>query len=127
VSENATEEAIERYRRTLFEMADDVGALGHTSSDRRWKRLTEQLDKDQQVLAESPAGRSAIDALIHDPRPTVRLFSATAALGWDEAAARPVLVALREDPLKYGLHSILAKHTLLDHDGLEHDDDDVEG
>jgi hypothetical protein len=127
VSENATEEAIERYRRTLFEMADDVGALGHTSSDRRWKRLTEQLDKDQRVLAESPAGRSAIKGLIDDPRPTVRLFSATATLGWDEPTARPVLVELREDPLKYGLHSILAKHTLLDHDGLEHDDDDAEG
>jgi len=127
VPENATEDAIERYRRTLFEMADDVGLLGHTSSDRRWERLTTQLDEDQRVLADSPEGRSAIEALLDDARPTVRLFSATAALGWDEPSARPVLVELREDPLKYGLHSILAKHTLLDHDGLEHDDEDAEG
>jgi hypothetical protein len=117
VSEAVIPDAIERYRQTLTEMAEIAGEQGHTSSTRRWDRLVDRLRPDEETLRESPEGRAAISALMADSRPAVRLWSATAALGWDEQTARAVLVELREQPSAYGLHSINAKHTLLGHDG----------
>jgi hypothetical protein len=116
VTESSTGGAAERYRQALFEMADLAGDQGHTSSVRRWDRLVGQLRDDSVVLQESEEGRAAISALLDDPRPTVRLWAATAALQWDEANALSTLVELREAPQTYGLHSINAKHALLDHD-----------
>ena len=108
--------AADRYRQTLEAMADLVGEQGHTDATRRWDRLVEQLDDERRVLEESEEGRSAIGALMSHPRPTVRLWSAAAALFWDEGQARPALEEIREEPLRYGLHSITAKHTLLEYD-----------
>jgi hypothetical protein len=116
VTDSSTENAIERYQRTLAELAALVGEDGHTSSDRRRDRLVEQVDAERQVLERSAEGRAAIAALLRDPRPAVRLRAATAVLGWDESAARPTLVEIRDSPSAYGLHSITAKHTLLDFD-----------
>jgi hypothetical protein len=111
--------AIQRYRQTLFEMADLAGDQGHTSSVRRWDRLVAQLRADSLVLQGSDEGRAAVSDLLDDPRPTVRLWSATTALGWDDPTARSTLIELREGPQKYGLHSINAKHALLDHDPVD--------
>jgi hypothetical protein len=116
VTEAPTAGAIERYRQTLFEMAALAGDQGHTSSVRRWNRLVDRQQAERQVLQASPEGRSAIAALMDDPRPTVRLWSASAALFWDEAQARSSLEELREAPARYGLHSITAKHTLIEFD-----------
>jgi hypothetical protein len=116
VTEAAPESVIERYLQTLAEMADLAGEQGHTSSTRRWERLVAQQEADSVALRESEEGRATITGLLVDPRPTVRLLAATAALQWDEPTARVTLVELRESPQKYGLHSINAKHTLLDHD-----------
>jgi hypothetical protein len=116
VTQSPTSGAAERYRQTLAEMADLVGDQGHTDSTRRWRRLVEQLGEDQRVLEESDEGRAAITELVDDPRPTVRLWSAAAVLFWDEGRARPALEQIREEPIGYGLHSIVAKHTLLEFD-----------
>jgi hypothetical protein len=108
------ESAIESYRRSLNDLADVVGDQGHApSSVRRWERLLSQAQSERLTLRESPEGRSAITALITDPRPTVRLWSACAALSWDEAAALETLRELRESPSLYGIHSISAKHLML--------------
>jgi hypothetical protein len=116
VTETAPTGAAERYRQTLEEMADLVGEQGHTDSTRRWGRLVERLDGERRVLDKSDEGRASITALVGDPRPTVRLWSAAATLFWDEPRARPALEEIREEPIRYGLHSIIAKHTLLEFD-----------
>jgi hypothetical protein len=108
--------AIDRYRQTLTEMAEFGGDHGFVSSTRRWDRLVDRLRQDEPVVCASGEGREAVAALLADPRPTVRLWAATAALSWDEEQARPVLVELRENPTRYGLNSISAKHTLLEFD-----------
>jgi hypothetical protein len=116
VTESPTTGAAERYRQTLGEMADLVGEQGHVDATRRWGRLVHELDDDRRVLESSAEGRAAITALMDDPRPTVRLWSAAAALFWDDQRARPALEEIREEPMRYGLHSIIAKHTLRDFD-----------
>jgi hypothetical protein len=92
-----TAEAPERGPRTLTEMAELVGERGHTTNQRRWDRLVEQWLADQ-------------------PRPAVRLWSAGAVLFWDPEAARATLTAIRDFPAQFDLHSITAKHTLLEFD-----------
>ena len=111
--DDAVPGAIERYRQTLAEMADLRGDQGFVSSSRRWDRLVDRLREDETEVCSSAEGREAVLALLSDPRPTVRVWAATAALPWDEEQARPVLVAVREDPTRYGLNSINAKHTLV--------------
>jgi hypothetical protein len=101
---------------TLGEMAELVGEQGHTSNQRRWDRLVEQWLADRRVLAESEEGRATVTALMDDPRVAVRLWSAAAVLFWDPDAARPVLTAIRDFPAEHDLHSITAKHTLLEFD-----------
>ena len=96
---------------TLGEMAELVGDRGHTSNQRRWDRLVDQWLADRRVLAESAEGRATVAELLDDPRVTVRLWAAGAVLFWDPDAARPVLAAIR---LEHDLHSITAKHTLLE-------------
>ncbi len=113
MTDAATPLAIERYVQTLSEMADLAGDDGFVSSTRRWTRLVDRLRADQAEVSESAAGREAVEGLLDDPRPTVRLWAATAALSWDEARAREVLVEIREKPTPYGLNSINAKQTLL--------------
>jgi len=116
VTESPTTGAAERYRQNLEEMADLVGDQGHTDATRRWERLVGRLDAERVALEDSDEGRAAITALMGDARPTVRLWSAAAALFWDEKGARAVLEEIREEPGRYGLHSITAKHTLLEFD-----------
>jgi hypothetical protein len=115
VTEKATD-PIERSRRTLGEMSDLVGDQGHTTNTRRWDRLVGEWLSDAQVLEQSEEGRVTIAALMADERPVVRLWSAAAVLFWDADAARPVLAEIRDQPIRYDLHSITAKHTLLDFD-----------
>ncbi len=108
--------AEQRYRQTLDEMADLVGEQGHTDNERRWNRLVSSLGDARAELERTDDGRAAIEGLMSDPRATVRLWSAAAVLFWDEAQARPVLEEIREGPVRYDLHSITAKHTLLEYD-----------
>lgn len=115
MTDNATE-ALARGPETLGQMAELVGDRGHTSNQRRWDRLVDQWLADRRVLSESPEGRATVAALMDDPRVAVRLWTAGAVLFWDADAARPVLAAIRDFPLQYDLHSITAKHTLLDFD-----------
>jgi hypothetical protein len=114
VTESPTTSAAERYRQTLEEMADLVGERGHHDNPRRWDRLVEQWRADRRLLAETDEGRATIAGLMEDPRPAVRLWSAAAVLFWDPDRARPVLTEIRDSPMSYDLHSITAKHTLLD-------------
>jgi hypothetical protein len=116
VTEGATTAQVERYRQTLSDMADLVGEQGHTDNERRWSRLVGELQDARAELQPTADGRAAIAGLMTDARPTVRLWSAAAVLFWDEALARPTLEELRESPARYGLHSITAKHTLLEYD-----------
>ena len=115
MTEKATD-PIERSRRTLGEMSDLVGDQGHTTNTRRWDRLVGEWLGDRRVLEQSEQGRAAIVALMADERPVVRLWSAAAVLFWDGDAARPVLAEIRDQPIRYDLHSITAKHTLLEFD-----------
>ena len=116
MTEGSTTVQVERYRQTLSEMAHLAGEQGHTDNERRWSRLVGELQDARAELEASAEGRAAIAGLMADTRPTVRLWSAAAVLFWDEASARPTLEALRESPIRYGLHSITAKHTLLEYD-----------
>jgi hypothetical protein len=104
-------------------MAELVGDQGHTSNQRRWDRLVDQWLADRRELAGSEEGRAVVVGLLDDPRPAVRLWSAAAALAWEPEAARPVLVAIRDFPLEYDLHSITAKHTLAEYDAGTFDPD----
>ena len=116
MTESPTTGAAARYRQTLEEMAGLVGDQGHTDETRRWERLVGQLDAERVALEDSAEGKESISALMDDERPTVRLWSAAAVLFWDPQQARPVLEEIREEPVRYGLHSITAKHTLLEFD-----------
>lgn len=123
MSESATTNAAERYRENLEEMADLVGDRGHHDNPRRWNRLVEQWRADRRLLARTDDGRAAVAFLMDDPRPAVRLWSAAAVLFWDHDSARPVLTEIRDSPMTYDLHSITAKHTLLEFDAGTLDDD----
>jgi hypothetical protein len=116
VVEGTTTGTAERYRQLLGEMAELAGDQGHAANARRWQRLIDEQEVARAELADSAEGRAAIAQLMADPRTTVRLWSAAAVLFWDEDQARPVLEEIREEPIGYGLHSIIAKHTLLDYD-----------
>jgi hypothetical protein len=112
-----------RGPQTLTEMAELVGDQGHTSNQRRWDRLVDQWLADRRELAASDDGRAAIAALMDDSRPAVRLWSAGAVLFWDPDAARSTLSEIRDQPMRYDLHSITAKHTLLEFDAGTLDQD----
>lgn len=117
--------AAERYHQTLGQMADLVGERGHHDNPRRWGRLTDEWRDERRELAATEEGRSAIAGFLTDPRPAGRLWSAAAVLFWDPEAARPVLAEIRDSPMTYDLHSITAKHTLLDFDAGTLGDDDL--
>jgi len=116
VTESPTNGPAERYRQTLEEMAELAGDQGNPGNERRWRRLVDELEVARGELGGSPDGRAAIARLMTDPRPAVQLWSAAAVLFWDKAEARPVIEQIREEPTRYGLHSITAKHTLLEFD-----------
>lgn len=105
-----------RGRRVLGDMADLAGPRGVTSNPRRWARLVGEWLDARRELAETTDGRASMALMMSDPRPTVRLWSAAAVLSWDPESARPVLTELRDSPMVYDLHSITAKHTLLEFD-----------
>lgn len=115
MTENAADPA-ERARLTLGAMSDLLGEQGHTANTRRWARLADEWLDERKSLEQSEEGRAAIAALMVDPRPTVRLWSAAAVLFWDADVARQVLAEIRDSPIRYDLHSITAKHTLLEFD-----------
>jgi hypothetical protein len=115
-SVDPTAEAIERSRHTLGQMSELVGDRGHHENPRRWDRLIGEWMADRSVLEGTDEGRAAIGELMSDSRPTVRLWSAAAALFWDPETARAALTEIRDAPMRYDLHSITAKHTLLEFD-----------
>jgi hypothetical protein len=116
VTESPTSGAAERYRQTLEEMAQLAGDQGNPDNERRWTKLVDQLRQARGELEASLDGHGVITDLMTDSRPTVRLWSAAAVLFWDEDQARPVIEQIREEPVRYGQHSIIAKHTLMEYD-----------
>lgn len=115
MTDDADDPAV-RGPRTLGEMSDLVGDGGHRDNPRRWNRLVEQWLADRAALEETEDGRATVAGLMDDPRPTVRLWSAAAVLFWDPDTARSTLGEIRDSPMRYDLHSITAKHTLLEFD-----------
>jgi hypothetical protein len=109
------EPAIAKYTAALTSMAELPSRAGIAQSPRRWNRLVNELQRQQLILRESASGRQAISMLMDDPRPVVRAWVASHALFWDEAKARSVLVALRDDP-GAGVVSVDAKYTLSEFD-----------
>lgn len=69
------------------------------------------------ILRLSAAGRTAIEKLLNDPEPVVRLVAATDALLWAEGKARQVLESLDQD--EPGLIGFDAKWTLQTFDAGE--------
>ena len=116
MSDPSPQTTADSYRQTLSELADLVGDEGHTSNARRRGRLVEELEANRLALQQSPEGLAGIAVLLDDPRPAVRLWSAGHSLFSDEPRARSTLVEIRDSPGRYGLHSIIAKHTLLEYD-----------
>lgn len=109
------ERAIGRYTSTLTAMAELPSRAGVARSSRRWNRLANELQRQQLILRDSVVGQRAISMLVDDPRPVVREWAAGHALFWDEAQARSVLEALRDDP-GAGVISVSAKYTLAEFD-----------
>ena len=107
--------AFERYAAALEQMAELPSTAGVAESPRRWNQLVNELQRQQLVLRETSSGRRAISALMDDPRPVVREWAAAHALFWEEARARSVLEAIRDDP-DVGAQSINAKYTLIEFD-----------
>jgi hypothetical protein len=103
--------AIAKYTATLTAMAELPSQAGVAESPRRWNRLANELQRQQLILRGSSLGQQAISALMDDPRPVVRVWAAGHALFWDQAKARSVLEALRDDT-SAGVLSVDAKYTL---------------
>ncbi len=125
VTESPTTDAAERFRQTLEEMADLVGDRGHHDNPRRWNRLVDAV-----AGRPTPAGRDRRGASDHR-RPHGRpeaggppVVRPPRRCSGTPTAARPVLTEIRDSPMTYDLHSITAKHTLLDFDAGSLDDDD---
>jgi hypothetical protein len=107
--------AIAKYTATLTAMAELPSQAGVAHSPRRWNRLASELQRQQLILRETSFGQQAISALMDGPRPVVRVWAAGHALFWDEAKARSVLEALRDDT-GVGVGSVDAKCTLIEFD-----------
>jgi hypothetical protein len=103
--------AIAKYTATITAMAELPSRAGVAESPRRWNRLVDELQRQQLILRGTSLGQQAISALMDDPRPVVRVWAAGYALFWDEAKARSVLEALRDDT-SAGVLSVDAKYTL---------------
>lgn len=107
--------AVGRYTATLTAMAELPSLSGVAESARRWNRLADELQRQHLVLRGTAIGQQAISALMDDPRAVVRVWAAGHALFWDEAKARSVLEALRDDT-GVGVRSVDAKYTLIEFD-----------
>jgi hypothetical protein len=107
--------AIAKYTATLTAMAELPSRAGVAESPRHWNRLANELQRKRLILRESSFGQQAISALMDDPSPVVRVWAAGHALFWDEAKARSVLAALR-DETGVGVGSVDAKYTLIEFD-----------
>ena len=105
------ERAIANYTATVTAMADLPNEAGVAESPRQWNRLANELQRQHLILRESLVGQQAISALMGDPRPVVRAWASSHALVWDEANAKSVLEALRDDA-GAGVISVSAKYTL---------------
>ncbi|MDQ3881313.1 MAG: proline dehydrogenase family protein [Chloroflexota bacterium] len=64
---------------------------------REANRLVREATELQRRLRTSPRGRAAVERLMADADRLVRVWAATHVLGWNPAAARPVLERLRDD------------------------------
>ena len=82
----------------------------------RANKLFDQQREDLVRLRVEEAGRSRIEALLHDADPGVRLMAASEALLWAPKPAREVLRRLDENQDTPWQHSISAKTTLKEFD-----------
>jgi hypothetical protein len=80
-----------QYREILLAMHD---ARHLTGGARRWNKLVNQMQRVHLLLRATADGRAGISALIDDECVTVREWSATNALAWDENRARAALERL---------------------------------
>ena len=98
------------YRDTVVEWAQTPNSRAKAANQlfARYQALGEELSA-------SAEGRTAIERLLDDDVPEVRMVAATRALGWDERRARPVLEAIRDSDHP---HAMTADFTLRKHDGL---------
>lgn len=96
----------EDFRRLVLDRCEErVVPRANKLSDKIWRLAHE--------LRESPDGRKAIEALLDDLIPDVRLVAAAHALAWTPSAARRVLEQLRDSG---GRGSFEAKWTLIEFD-----------
>ena len=107
--------AIAKYTATITAMAQLPSQAGVAESPRRWNRLVNELQRQQLILRGTSLGQQAISALMNDPRPVVRVWAAGHALFWDEAKARSVLEAFRDDA-RADVLSVDAKYILIEFD-----------
>lgn len=94
-TEKANEQLLCEYRDVLIEM--DARRVKKGAGPRRWNRLVDQMQALHLRLRETAEGRAGITRLCEHENPTVRAWSATNALAWDEAVARAVLERLAHE------------------------------
>ena len=87
----ATRETLAAFAATLDSMSQCRVDRG--SDAKGWNRLVNGLQRLQLDLRQTEEGRAGISDLMHSEDATVRTWSATFALFWDESRARGVLQA----------------------------------
>jgi hypothetical protein len=107
---NQIDETASAYRDTIVEWAQTPNSRAKAAN-----RLFDRHQALGEELSASAGGRAAIERLLEDDVPEVRMVAATRALRWDERRARPVLEAIRDSD---HAHSMTAEFTLRKHDGL---------
>jgi hypothetical protein len=89
--EDSTAETLTGFATLLTAMSESRVDRGGDSE--KWNALVNDLQRLQLVLRRSEEGRSGISMLMNSEDSTVRTWSATFALFWDEPRAREVLQA----------------------------------
>ena len=87
--------AAQRYERALRAWAAGERPSSELPA-RRSNALVREAQRQQKRLRSSAAGRAAIELLMADPDPLVRLWAATHALQWNAVAACEALARLRD-------------------------------
>lgn|GEM_PF-1839723 len=109
--DTSTDAKLAAFSSTLGSMA--ASTLDKGGDPEHWNRLVNELQRLQLDLRTTEEGRAGISRMMNSEDPTVRCWSATFALFWDEAEAREVL--LREVAAK-GVEGFEAKITLREFD-----------
>jgi hypothetical protein len=106
-----TEDLLQQFRDTLVEM--DRGRVETGGNPRQWNRLVNRVQTLQLALRETAEGRAGITAFVGDEVATVRQWSASLALAWDEPVAR---AELEREATGSGLGAMEAKIILREFD-----------